>query len=133
MVTVQVQTEVSLTELLQGVQKLDTPTLEQFADEVMLLRAKRRVMNLPKDEATLLRQINQGLPEGTRKRLAELKAKREAEILTPSEHEDLVTIVDQIEWSDVLRLQALTDLAQLRNVSVRDLVNQFSLNSADEV
>ena len=133
MATVQLQTEVSLSELLQGVQRLDTTTLEQFADAVMLLRAKRRVANLPKDEAELLRQINQGLSEATQARFRELKAKREAESLTTAEYDELLTLVDQIEQRDIQRLQALTELAQLRNLSVRKLMQQLGLTSANDV
>lgn len=127
MTTVQLQTEVSLDHLLQGVQQLDFDALEQFTDEVMRLRAKRRAASLSKDETTLLHQVNQGLPEVIQVRFQELKEQRDAATLTPSEHDELLAIIDQIEARDVERLQALTELAQLRNMSVRQLMQQLSL------
>ncbi|MCB0065031.1 MAG: hypothetical protein KDE19_23065 [Caldilineaceae bacterium] len=127
MTTIQLQAEVSLADLLQGVQHLDSSSLEQFADEVMLLRAKRRAPSLSTAETDLLREINQGLPESTRLRFRDLKGKRDAATLTPAEHEELLAIIEQVEMRDVERLQALTKLAAIRNVSVRQLMHQLGL------
>ena len=127
MTTIQLQAEVSLADLLQGVQHLDSSSLEQFADEVMLLRAKRRAPSLSTAETDLLREINQGLPESTRLRFRDLKEKRDAATLTPAEHEELLAIIEQVEMRDVERLQALTKLAAIRNVSVRQLMHQLGL------
>lgn len=127
MTTIQLQAEVSLADLLQGVQHLDSSALEQFADEVMLLRAKRRAPSLSTAETNLLREINQGLPESTRLRFRDLKEKRDAATLTPAEHEELLAIIEQVEMRDVERLQALTKLAAIRNVSVRQLMHQLGL------
>jgi hypothetical protein len=127
MTTIQLQTEVSLSDLLQGVQQLDASALEEFADEVMLLRAKRRAPSLSKAETNLLRQINQGLPEATRLRFRTLKEKRDAATLTPVEYEELLNLIEQMEMRDVERLQALTELAAIRNVSVRRLMHQLGL------
>lgn len=131
MATVQLQTEVSIDNLLQGVQELDSDTLEQFADKVLLLRAERRAQSLPIDEVSLLKQINAQLPKTIQTRFAELKLKRQAEELTIAEHKELLKIVDQIEQRDLERLQALTALAQLRNVTVRTLMQQLGLNNAE--
>ncbi len=127
MTTIQLQAEISLADLLQGVQHLDGSALEQFADEVMLLRAKRRAPSLSTAETDLLRQINQGLPESTRLRFHVLKEKRDAATLTPVEYEELLTLIEQVETRDVERLQALTELAAIRNISVRQLMHQLGL------
>ena len=127
MTTIQLQTEISLVDLLQGVQHLDSTTLEEFADEVMLLRAKRRAPSISKAETELLRQINLGLPERTQSRFHDLKEKRDAATLTPVEYEELLAIIDQIETHDVERLEALAELAAMRNVPVRQLMHQLGL------
>lgn len=127
--TVQLQAEISIPDLLVGVQQLDSTAFEQFVDQVMLLRAKRRASSLPKDEAELLQQINQGLPEETQVRFAELKSKRQEETLTADEHDELLSIVDKIEERDTERLHALTKLAEIRNLSVRSLLEQLGLTS----
>ena len=129
MTTIQLQAKISLADLLQGVQHLDSSALEQFADEVILLRAKRRAPSLSKAETDLLKQINQGLADSIRLRFHDLKEKRDAATLTPTEHEELLAIIEQIEMLDVERLQALTELAAIRNVPVRQLMHQLGLLS----
>ena len=127
MPTIQLRTEVSLTQLRQGVQQLDAATLEQFADEVMLRRAKRRAPSLSKDETELFLRINQGLPEATQLRFQALKEKRDDAALITAEYDELLAIIDQIEQRDVERLQALAELAQRHQVSVRQLMYQLGL------
>lgn len=132
MTTVQVHTEIALSDLLQGVEQLDNSTLERFADQVMLLRAQRRTLSLPKAEATLLRQINVGLSDDRQARFVELKEKRDKEVLTDLEHAELLTIIDEIEQNDVERMKAVTKLAQLRNLPVRELMQEFGLTATHD-
>lgn len=125
MPTVEVRSQVSLDELLNGVAQLDTSELEHFISQVLTLRAKRIAPSLPKEEAGLLQKINQGLPPDVQQRYDELTAKRRAETLTPEEHQELLALIDHIERADAERVQALTELAQLRNVSVTTLMAEL--------
>ncbi len=127
MATVEVRSQVSLDELLNGVAQLDTPALEHFISQVLTLRAKRIAPSVPKEEAELLQQINQGLPPDVQQRYDELTAKRRAETLTPEEHQELLALVGRIEQADAERVRALTELAQLRNVSVTTLMAELGI------
>lgn len=127
MPTVEVRSQVSLDELLNGVAQLDTSELEHFISQVLTLRAKRVAPSLPKEEAGLLQKINQGLPPDVQQRYDELTAKRRAETLTPEEHQELLALIDHIERADAERVQALTELAQLRNVSVTTLMAELGI------
>lgn len=127
MASVQIQTKVHLQDLLDGVQQLDSATLESFADKVMLLRAQRRASSLPQAETELLKQINNGLPTSTQARLDELRNKKEVETLTVPENSEYLQIAEQIEALTVKRLKALTELAQHRGIPVRELMSQLSL------
>lgn len=127
MTTIQIHSEVSLAELLNGVKRLDTVILESFADEVLAIRAQRRAPSLPQAESELLIKINQGLPGEVRTRFAELNEKRRAETLIEEEHAELLQLIDQIEAHDVERVKNLGKLAQLRNVPVRTLMKQLGI------
>ena len=127
MATVEVRSQVSPDELLDGVAQLDTPALERFVSQVLTLRAKRIAPSMPKKEAELLQQINQGLPPDVQRRYDELTAKRRAETLTPEGHQELLALVDRIEQADAERVRALTELAQLRNVSVKTLMAELGI------
>lgn len=127
MSTVEVRSHVSLNELLNGVAQLDTPELEHLLSQVLTLRAKRIAPSLPAEEAGLLEKINQGLPSDAQQRYNELTAKRRAEALTPDEYQELLSLIDRIEQADAERVQALTELAQLRQISVMTLMAELGI------
>ena len=130
MATVQVTSEINieLDEMLDGIAKLDTPELERFLSQVSVLLAQRKAPSLPEREAELLQKINQGLPTALQQRYDELTAKLEAETITPAEHQELLQLIDQIELADAERLQHLIELAQLRNMSLDELMDQLDIH-----
>lgn len=121
MSSVEVRSQVSLDELLNGVAKLSTPELEHFVTQVLTLRASRVAPHLPHQEARLLQIIAANLSTEVQRRYDELTGKRRAEMLTPEEHEELIELIDQIEQADAERTEALIALAQLRNIDVPTL------------
>lgn len=129
MSTISVQSEVALESMIRGVEQLSTPDLEQLVDRVLTIRARRRAPSLSRKETELLRKINQGLPVDTQQRFDELTAKRRAEMLNQEEHQELLQTLDQIEQHDVKRLEALAELSQLRNVSIRVLMKDLGIHS----
>ena len=131
MSTISVQSEVSLESMIRGVEQLSTPDLEELVDRVLTIRARRRAPSLSRKETELLRKINQGLPVDTQQRFDELTAKRRAEMLNQEEHQELLQTLDQIEQHDVKRLEALAELSQLRNVSIRVLMKDLGIHSPD--
>ena len=82
---------------------VDTSTLvvhtleQQFRDAASPTLAVR--------EAELLLRINDGPSETVWRRYHELSAKRDAETLTPEEHDQLIGLSETIEAADVGRLQ----------------------------
>ena len=131
MPTVEVRSQVSLDELLNGVAQLDTPELERFLSQVLALRAKRIAPCLLREETELLEKINQGLPLDVQQRYDELTAKRQAETLNPEEHQELLALIEHIEQEDAERAQALAELAQLRNMSVTTLMAELGIHPPD--
>lgn len=130
MPTIQVQSEVSLDALLDSVAQLDTTELEQFADRVLAIRAKRRAPNLTSREANLLQQINQAVSAEVQSRFDELAQRRDEGALTPEEHQELLQLVDVVEQFDVRRMEALSELAQLRGMPLRELMQQLGIQSS---
>ena len=133
MSTVEVRSQVSVNELLNGVAQLDTPELEHFVAQVLTLRAKRIAPCLPEAEVALFEKINQGLPLDVQHRYDDLTAKRRAETLTPEEHRELLALIDRVEQADAERVQALSELAQRRNVSVTALMTELGIRPPEYV
>jgi hypothetical protein len=128
MPTAEVRSQVVLNNLLKGVAQLETNDLEQFVSQVLTLRARRIAPSLSRQETEMLEKINQGLPPETQRRYNELTEKRQAETLTHEEQQELLMLIEHIELADAERVQALTRLAQLRNVSVTALMNTLNIH-----
>ncbi len=118
----------STAELLDNAARLDTRDFEQFVQNVLALRARRKGLGLDAKEADLLKKIN-------RKNLSEVQQKRfdylaQSESRTEAEQQELLALVEMIEQSDAERVEYLAELARLRNVSVRTLMQQLGIPAA---
>lgn len=131
MPTIEVRSQVSLDELLNGVAQLETPELERFVSQVLTLRAQRVAPCLPQEEAHLLERINQGLSPEAQQRYDDLTTKRRDEALTSEEHQELLILIDRIEQADAERAQSLSELARLRQVSVATLMDALGIRPPD--
>ncbi len=117
----------SVEELLKAADQLPTEQLETFVSRALLLQARRRMPYVPQKEAELLLKIHEGLPEETRARYYALINKRDEETLTPDEHEELLRLTDEAEEWNVRWLEGLTELAQLRQISLSDLMDNLGI------
>jgi hypothetical protein len=124
---VQVEAQLSTDELLKAADQLSQSELEQFALQVMALRAQRRAPSLPQAEAELLLKINQGVPSEIQRRYDELIGKRRAESLTSDEYEDLLRLTDQIEKLEARRMEYLAELARRRRTSLAELMGNLGI------
>ncbi len=127
MPVVQVEAQVPTDELLKAVDKLSQPELEQFVFQVIALRAKRQAPSLSRAESDLLLKINEGVPSDVQKRYNELIAKRQAETCTPDEYEELLRLTQQVERSEVRRVEYLAELARLRGTSLTALMASLGI------
>ncbi|HEX3552938.1 MAG TPA: hypothetical protein VIA62_06885 [Thermoanaerobaculia bacterium] len=80
-------------------------------------------------EAALLQAINRGFSSETWQRYTALKAKRQAETLTPQEQAELITLSDKIEETNVQRMENVIQLARLRQTSVDALMDDLGIKS----
>lgn len=127
--TIQVKSEVKIDieQLMDGVAQLDTPALENLLSQVSLVLAQRKAPRLPKQESILLQQINAGVSDMIQKRYMELQTKLHHETISADEHQELLALIDRIELVDATHLQALLELAQLRQVSLQELMRQLGI------
>ncbi|NEQ25829.1 MAG: STAS/SEC14 domain-containing protein [Microcoleus sp. SIO2G3] len=96
-------------------------------EEQALVRQKLAIVSLPPSEAELISQIRQALLPDIEERYRELREKLQAEMLSVAEHQELLALTDTIEQADANRLQRLITLAQMRQVSLPDLMDQLGL------
>ena len=82
---------------------------------------------LPKEEADLLLKINHGLTPDFQQRYNALIAKRQASTLTPEEYTELLSLSNQLEKLEASRLEALAELARLRKITLKALMEELEI------
>ncbi|MDQ2807137.1 MAG: STAS/SEC14 domain-containing protein [Chloroflexota bacterium] len=127
MVTVHIEAQLSKDELLQAGQQLDTPDLEQFVAEVVLIQGRRRAPSLSRAETELLLKINEDVPAKLQRPYKALIAKRRAGTLQADEQEELLRLTEQVEQIEVRRVESPVELAQLRGVGLTELMQSLGI------
>lgn len=133
MPNVQITTQVSTDELLHSVASLPAQELDSFVSKVLAIQARLKTPSLSTQETQLLSQANSRLNESQQQRWDTLEDKRQQETLTDTELQELITLNDIAEQKNVERMTALTKLAQLRQVSLLDLMDQLGIKSPSYV
>jgi hypothetical protein len=119
----------SIDELIKAANQLNETDLDQLLHQVVFLRARRKTQILPEEETQLLLKINQGIPPDLRTSYQALRVKRETETLNTQEYETLIQLSNQIEQIGAQQLEALAKLAQLRQISLLDLMETLGIQS----
>lgn len=88
---------------------------------------KKRSVILSADESRLLLAINQAISVELQERYHYLLMQRDANALTSEEYSELITLGDRIENLEAERLGNLLQLAQLRQVSLDQLMIDLGL------
>jgi DNA repair photolyase len=127
MPTIKIEAQISALDLLEAVQQLNQPELEQFLQQVLQFHAQKIAPSLSTKESELLIKINQDLPQELRDLYQILLEKRDRETLTESEYQQLLESTEQVEKYQAQRLEYLTQLAQIRQLSLTNLIAQMGL------
>ncbi len=119
--------QIEYDQLLSAALRLPRPELERFVAKLFALKAREETPNLSEAETRLLLKINQDIPPAARKRMNELIDKRQANLISQAELEELIQLTDQSEELGVERLKCLIELAQLRNIPLDELMRQLGI------
>jgi hypothetical protein len=123
-------TNTSLASLYNEAERLDNPTLDAFIAHIMSLRMRRETSDAQKKEALLLKKINHSLSIEKIERFRELNQKRIGNTISEHERAELLFLLEKVEQLNVSRVKYLTSLARLRNISVRQLMNELGINTS---
>jgi hypothetical protein len=95
--------------------------------------AKHQIIVEPQErqsEPELLARIRRELPREFKRRYSGLVKKRDAGSLAPEEYQELIRMSDQLEHWQAKRVEALADLAELRKVPLKELLQELNLKPA---
>jgi hypothetical protein len=127
MPTIHIEAKLTPEDLIEAVEQLSPPELEEFAQRVLALQAQRKSPSLPPSEADLLRKINEGAPPEMQRQYDELISKRRAETLSPQEYDELLRMTEQMEGVEVRRLECLAELARVRRTPLPTLMKDLGI------
>jgi hypothetical protein len=119
-------------------QEAEKAGLEPQAYIVNALRAylrqeRQQPPHLSQAETELLQQLDLGLSQETWRRYHTLIEKRRSETLSKTEQQELISLSDQIEKANARRMGYLVELARLRGISLRALMDELGIQSPSYV
>lgn len=100
--------------------------------EILSQNAQQETINLTSlsNETQLIKIIQFHLSSDEQKRLEYLRQQHETGKISNLEHQELLNYVDQIEQEDAKRAEALIQLAQLRHVDLKIIIDEFLPNKS---
>jgi len=129
--TIEIRKDIKLEvdELLQGLSDMDLDSLEKFSEALNHIIARRKSPKPSEKELELLDRIYQHFPSAAQHRYDELYQKLQDENLLPEEHKELLALVARAEAHNAEWLEALTELAALRQVSIEKLKQDLGIEN----
>ena len=116
-------------EIFAAIEQLEPDEADQIARRVLQMQAHRKAPHLSAREAELVQEIYKEKRSGFQTRFDELNVKRRALALTPEEHTELLQLNDESEAFTLRRLEALAELALLRQATLPALMQQLGLKA----
>lgn len=122
--------QLSLNELLQIVEQMSLSDLDEFINQVKAIKFRRSKQQYG-NESALLEKINNWIEPDLPLRIEELIAKRRGEGLTTEEQNELTTLGNRQQAAHEARVEALSELAQRRGVTLTQVMNQLGVRFPD--
>ncbi len=114
--------------LLNNAAQMPLNELEAFVQQLNGLITRKKTSDSNLRDVILLDKINQTvLEKGKRERYQALIFRLEMESVSEIEHNELLELVEQEERIRVKRLRYLIELAQLRNITLPQLMKNLEL------
>ena len=118
----------TVSEILDSASRLGAEDFEKLFKKIAILHVQRSGMSaISQGEADLLEQINQGFPTAKWERLQYLDWKMETSGLSEKEAAESLRLATAYENHTVQRLQLLVKLADIRKVSLDELMAQLEI------
>jgi len=128
----QMNTRPTVSDILDSASQLEAEDFDRLFKKMAILHAQRSGMaTMPEEEAELILRINKGFSATRFERLHFLNWKSETSSLSEKEEAELLRLATAFENYTVRRLQLLVKLADLRKVSLDDLLVQLELKPLD--
>lgn len=130
----EVKVKFNSTDLLQAAEQLSSEELNDVVQTLLALKARRQTTTATASETELLQKINQAsLSPDQQTQYLTLLEKRQNEMLSAAELDELQQLTQQYEALNVERLTFLQELAQLRGLTLSALLTDLGLDQPNYV
>lgn len=109
----------------RAIELLENLPGESLIKAVKFLESLAHTADLAVSEPALLEIIQRRLLPEDQARVTYLRQQNETGVITDTEHHELLVYVDRVERQDADRAEALIKLAQLRQMDLKVLVDEF--------
>ena len=120
--------KVSFEEFVKSASQMDTSGLEEFTKKLHQIIARRKRPNHSERELELIKIIYNKFPSETQFRYDELFQKLQSENISENEKSELNDLSKIAEEYNLKWLTAITELAQIRGISLSEVKKQLGLN-----
>lgn len=120
----------------KATEQMDAEEFDKITDRILQIRAERlgprtpeREIEILAREVELLEQIQRKPDARIRKRYNSLKARRKRGLLNPDELQEMKDLYNQLEIQHSYRIGAVLELAEIRNKSLEEMMDELGLRT----
>lgn len=121
----------SRAQIFDAVKQLPPNELEDFVNQILVLRAKKRFSALSDTETKILKNIYRKFSVEKLARLRSLKAKLEEADLSKNEYAELAALSDSLEEFHARRIKNLVKLSKIRGLELEETMAQLGIKFPD--
>ena len=112
-------------QIISSVQAMPLDELEKLVGNVLAVRAERIAPHISGEESKLLEKSQKTLSKKSRMRMKELQILRDKNELSPEGFTELAKLIEKLEIIHAERMSAVSDLAELRGVTLQTALQQM--------
>jgi len=122
---------ISQAQIFDAVKQLPVNELEDFVDQVLIFRAKKRANSLSGAETKLLKSIYRKFSAEKSARLRHLREQLQKVDLSAGDYEELASLSDSLEVFHARRMKNLVELAKMRGLDLEAVMKQLGVKFPD--
>ncbi len=121
--------EIGLDELAQRLSQLDSVELNVFFSQLNEKIMGQPQFNKLSQETILLKKIKNAIPPSVLKHYQTLSKKARVQDISEKDRQELLLLSDFIEEKSAEKVNLLASLAQIRQIPLSDLLQEFAIKS----
>jgi hypothetical protein len=121
------QNQISFSDLVENTLRLNNSEFLRFISAVNVRRAQKKTPILSNEETNLIKKIYQSFPIDKKERITFLNGKINEGSLLDTEHQELLSLIEEHEKWAAKRMTNLAKLAAIRRVDYATLVHELGI------